>query len=1113
VSDATLAAALRALRRLTAPPPDAACPPDAALVGRLARHRDRGAFEELVRRHGPLIWRVCRRLLPDPGRAEDAFQATFLLLARQAHAIRRPASVAGWLHGAAYRLASRARADLRRAPAALGAEPAGPAPDPAREAAWRELGMLVEEAVAALPERLRLPVLLCYWEGLTNEEAARRLGWPAGTVKGRLARARRALHRRLAALGVALPVGVAALLLAPGADAAVPLGLPAATSRRAAALWGGLARVALAGAARKWQLAAVLALALGAGGWAAAVLASRAPQGEPPPAGRAADAGPHAARPARPGTDLLGDLLPPGAVARLGTVGLRLPNAAGVGFRPTGELVGFSSDLALHVWPADAAAGPRVTAVTGERQYGWRRALSPDARFAAGLLPRRVVVWDVSGARPTEHTSRAVNDVYQMAFSANGAWLAVNETGGPDGALVLCDLAARTWSHIAADLRFRHVESLSFTPDGKWLAVVTFMDMLVVETAAARVRCRLSVPKVRPAFAALSPDGGTLAVLPMAFIHGAQPAVRLLAVPSGEEVAGLRPPTGPGRWVGFSPDGKALLVGGPRGIREWDLAAGKPAREIAGPAESPAVYSADGRRLAAHGSSAVLLWDVARGRHVRPDLAGAGHTEAILGVTVSPDGRLIATNALDGEIRVWAAGTGRPLCRAASTWGNDRRVAFLPDSKAFVAVAEDYVTPVVRDAFTGRELRRFEVPPEVARRETTHELRLTDGGKTLTAVSLPNSAGGKVYAVRWDVGTGRLLGRAELPDSLRELELLPTMISPDGRWVVKAGTLSRVGGGESVQLVPAGEVFFMLAGRFSDDGRLVAVPREPRGPGGADRASLVVFDVEARARLAELPTGQVLRLAFSPDGRLVAGGGREEVVLWEVLTGKPARRLPARHGATIRPGAIAFTPDGRRLVNGQDDCTALVWDLTGTGRAGGTPAPPLAAAALAGLWEDLAGPDAGRAETAGWELADRPAQAVALIRERVKPVRAADGAEVRALVARLDAAGFTDRQAAEERLRSLGEAAVPALREARAGRLSVEQKARVGRLLAAAAAPAAPAGARLRELRAVAVLERAGTAGAKEALEALAAGLAEARLTREAKAALRRLAGRPASGG
>src|SRR5262249_57809773 len=140
----------------------------------------------------------CRRALGDRQEAEAAFQSTFLQLAAGAASIRNRSSVASWLHGVAFRLARRAR---QRAGQQLSAGPSYPArsagSEPGAEAAWRELCRALQDELHRLPEKYRAPLLLCYLEGVTHEEAARRLRWPLGTVGGRLARARDLLRRRL----------------------------------------------------------------------------------------------------------------------------------------------------------------------------------------------------------------------------------------------------------------------------------------------------------------------------------------------------------------------------------------------------------------------------------------------------------------------------------------------------------------------------------------------------------------------------------------------------------------------------------------------------------------------------------------------------------------------------------------------------------------------------------------------------------------------------------------------------------------------------------------------------------------------------------------------------
>ncbi len=179
---------------------------EGALLERYVSDGDEAAFAALVARHGPMVLGVCRRVLRDERDVEDAFQATFLVLVRRAGAIRDRDLVGRWLHGVAHRVAVRARAHSahrfvheQSVSEPIEAGVAGPA---SGEAERRELAAIVDEEVTRLPSTLRAPVVLCYLEGMTHDEAARHLRWPVGTVRSRMARGRDVLRHRLALRGV-----------------------------------------------------------------------------------------------------------------------------------------------------------------------------------------------------------------------------------------------------------------------------------------------------------------------------------------------------------------------------------------------------------------------------------------------------------------------------------------------------------------------------------------------------------------------------------------------------------------------------------------------------------------------------------------------------------------------------------------------------------------------------------------------------------------------------------------------------------------------------------------------------------------------------------------------
>jgi RNA polymerase sigma factor (sigma-70 family) len=187
---------------------------DGRLLEQFAHHGDAAAFTALVRRHGPMVLGVCRRVLRDVHAADDAFQATFLLLVRKAGSLRRPEALGPWLYGVAYRTALKARqvaVRRRRREQALPDLPAAPADD----LVWRDLRPVLDGAISRLPAKYRAPFVLCYLDGMTNAQAARHLGCPMGTVATRLARARQQLRGRLARQGLALPAGLLGAALVP----------------------------------------------------------------------------------------------------------------------------------------------------------------------------------------------------------------------------------------------------------------------------------------------------------------------------------------------------------------------------------------------------------------------------------------------------------------------------------------------------------------------------------------------------------------------------------------------------------------------------------------------------------------------------------------------------------------------------------------------------------------------------------------------------------------------------------------------------------------------------------------------------------------------------------
>jgi RNA polymerase sigma factor (sigma-70 family) len=363
---------------------------DGQLLEAFITRRDEAAFETLVRRHGPMVLSTCRRILGNYPDAEDAFQAAFLVLVRKAASVRPREMVGGWLYGVAYRAALKARTAAARRRAREQTMRNLPEPRTLEKSLGEDLLPLLDQELHRLPEKLRLPVVLCDLEGKTRKEAALQLGWPEGTVAGRLAQARALLARRLTRQGLPVSAGVLATLLSQNAGAAVvPPALVCSTVRLA---WKALAGEAVLGAApviaqgvvRSLLLARLKALAaslLFAGLLAGACISAFRPKPTPPPDGPQG----LAVKPARAGGKQRPDRQ---AVRREAEAGIQ----AGVEFVPAARHVyqmGDTVTFAIRV--RNVGAAPRKVSWFTTFPVG---PVVEGARGKAPLLPPGRVVYD-----------------------------------------------------------------------------------------------------------------------------------------------------------------------------------------------------------------------------------------------------------------------------------------------------------------------------------------------------------------------------------------------------------------------------------------------------------------------------------------------------------------------------------------------------------------------------------------------------------------------------------------------------------------------------------------------------------------------------------------------
>src|SRR5579883_3493237 len=323
-------------------------------------------FRTLVSRHGPMVFDVCRAVLRNRADAEDAFQVTFLALARQSGSIRQTGSLGSWLYGVAYRTAlkARARAATRRVREARAPEKTA---QPAEDLTWGEAQRTLHEELTGLAERYRAPLVLCYLQGRTQDEAAARLGLTKATLKRRLEHGRALLRARLVRRGLGPTAALIASAWPAATASAVPAGLAASTGEVAAlvldrgALPAGLSAdvAALAGDVLKTgptngkMLAAAL-LILATLGTGVAVLAYQPPGAGTPAQRPGATVGnePGAGAGATDRADVYGDPLPPGALARMGTGRLRHTHHGhlAAAFSPDGKLLASNGGDTIRLW-------------------------------------------------------------------------------------------------------------------------------------------------------------------------------------------------------------------------------------------------------------------------------------------------------------------------------------------------------------------------------------------------------------------------------------------------------------------------------------------------------------------------------------------------------------------------------------------------------------------------------------------------------------------------------------------------------------------------------------------------------------------------------------------
>jgi RNA polymerase sigma factor (sigma-70 family) len=602
---------------------------DAELVKRYVSAADGAAFELMVWRHQRMVYGVCKRILRHDHDAEDAFQATFLVLARKAGSIGNTQSLAGWLYQVAYRVACRsssksAKRSQRERTGVLLAD----VPDRSATSAGADLWPVLDAEVQRLPSKYRLPVILCYLEGKSYDEAARQLGCPKGTVSTRLTRARELLREQLTRRGVTLSATAMAALAAGQASAAVPAHLLADT----ASLVMGTTTAAIPMKVVALSQGVILSMYLSKVKVCVTVAVTVAALGF--------------------GGGLIVSDWTPIAQAQVS--------------QPAGAIVAPDGNA------TDSAAEWRSVKVLTHGGSITSLAVSPDSRRLA--VGGEFGIWDLVAGRKVSSPHIFEASILDLAFSPDGKYLAVSHPEAmkpdgirPSGQVALMDVATakllESWSVVpdGEQLALR----VWFEPGGKRFSAITSSGEIKTwivgqpssellnrgpDTSPGWLARGDKLLLARPSHIVFSPDGKWMAT--------EQPTQGEVWVLDGSTQNKLNTIKVQGRVTSLavSPDGKRLAAGGlidsSESVRLWDIASGRLIWSSRLQMRTSSIaFSPDGKLVATGGQDqSVRLWDAATGKAMN---VLRGHNGSVLVVIFTTDGRQLISAGSDGTIRVW----------------------------------------------------------------------------------------------------------------------------------------------------------------------------------------------------------------------------------------------------------------------------------------------------------------------------------------------------------------------------------------------------------------------------------------------------------------------------
>jgi WD40 repeat protein len=746
-------------------------------------------------------------------------------------------------------------------------------------------------------------------------------------------------------------------------------------------------------------------------------------------------------------TDQYGDPLPPGAVARLGTLRLRhLGRVHKVAITPDDKILASAGeDDLIRFW--DLTTGRPIRLLAGHTGPVHAIAFSADGKVTASASwDRTVRLWDVATGKEISRPISALANF--VAFTPKGRLLAFDERRQTDGSAT----RHRLWDCVEGkEVRSweapNYTLAAAFSPDGKILATGGGDGVHLWELATGKEVRRCNAIRGVVTCLAFAPDGKSFASG-----SGGQEKlknfgeIKIWDAINGKELCNL-PTERPVSSLDYTPDGRMLVTGESLGKTVfWDLANKDHPRQVweDGIAGRSSALTHDGRLLARSKDLAVQILDVATRTSRLPH---AGHTAEIRFVEFCPDSRTVVS--VGENIRLWDAVTGkerRALPNLTHSGGapGPYCAALTPDGKALVTGSNEGT--IVWDLSNGKQLRTFLLDHGYAVRAA-----ITPDGKTLITemqlrTQFVDDKGRHVTQERyeeflraWDLATGKEIPEFEKARFISS----PLVFSPNGTPLVSkadngAIQLSDIATGKRFSMKgPKSTGWFPNAPSFSPDGKLLAsVDSENK---------IEIWDFASGQEVCRLRVhrSQVKATALSPDGKMLVSAGADRTIrLWDVATGKSLHEIYGHQDEVL---AIAFSPDGKRIASASADTTVLIWDIVVLGKVASRLIFRPTLEELNISWIGL-GADYRVSNRSIHLLLGAPGLAVPFLKQRLSQ-ESPHKEQISRLIDRLDSDSFQVREEASKELEKLGESAVPALLRMLANTDSIEARSRAERLL------------------------------------------------------------------